>query len=111
MMFKPNSPFYEVVNDKIGDLLAGGFIDYWIEENLNPKGKLKVDINHYGPQVLTMDHLEICFKACLVPMALSAVTFFLEIFIYFSQKYFVKNVNFCRKKLFTIKVNFQSSLE
>lgn len=78
MAFKDHSPFYKVVNDKIRQMLAGGLINYWIEANANFKGTLKTE-NDIGPQVLTMDHLEIGFKVCAIPLVLSTFAFIGEI--------------------------------
>lgn len=79
--FPPFSPFYETFNKMIGDLITSGLMDYWHEVFMNPKG-LKITEDEIGPQVLTMDHLEICFVICFIPIVLSLLAFFYEIIIF-----------------------------
>lgn len=74
--FKPFSPFFEIFNEKIGQLLANGWLQNSIpEEILSLKGKKMEDI---GPQVLTMDHLEVGFIVCLIPQGVAFIVFLLE---------------------------------
>lgn len=76
--FKPFSPFFETCNDVIGQSLASGFFIDWIKEIILTK---RVEIGDVGPQVLTIDHLGLCFIACLIPLAVSFVTFVVELII------------------------------
>lgn len=67
------SPFFQEFNDRIGRLLAGGFYG---------DGKITVtNMQHavIGPQVLTFEHLQLGFVACLIPMVLSIVVFIMEL--------------------------------
>lgn len=75
----PNfSPIYETFNERIGNFIANGLISYWHEMLIDPKG-IKITEDKIGPQVLTLDHLEICFQACLIPAVLSLIAFLYEI--------------------------------
>lgn len=74
--FKPFSPFFETFNEKIGQLFANGFVGT-LHENLTPDKRKNFD--DIGPQVLTMDHLGVAFVACLLPLGLSILVFFIEI--------------------------------
>lgn len=76
--FKKFSPFYEVFNDKIGQLLANGIIKDLFKCVTQPEPHKSDDI---GPQVLTMEHLGLGFVACLIPLVLAAVVFVIEIIL------------------------------
>lgn len=74
LMLPLYSPLVEIFNEKIHQMHSGGLI-YYLEKNYtNPKG-LKNQPEEIGPQVLTMEHLEIGFLVCLCPMALSVLVF------------------------------------
>lgn len=77
---EPFNPFYESINTFLGDLAAGGFLNYWEQLLLNPRG-FEIKIDKIGPQVLTMDHLLVGFKICLVPLIVSMLVFLVEIAI------------------------------
>lgn len=85
LAFKPFSPFYEILNEKIFRMVSAGLIDYWMNRSMNPRGSTAFDEN-VGPQVLTMEHLAIGFKVCLVPLAISLTVFFFEM----GRKYLIK---------------------
>ena len=76
IVFKAFSPFFEIYNEILSLLESNGILGSWRIHNKYPT-KPKVDA--IGPQVLTMDHLWIGFFACLIPLALSALVFALEI--------------------------------
>lgn len=81
LAFWPFSPFFETFNERILDLLSNGIIDHWFGEFENAQGfkrKVTVDI---GPQVLTMEHLEIGFIFCLVAATFSVIAFMCEHFV------------------------------
>lgn len=80
LIFKPFSPFFEVFNQRIGELVTSGLTDYWFKNELNPQEKKRI-VEDIGPQVLTMDHLEIGFIVCLVPLTLSFIIALIEISI------------------------------
>lgn len=75
--FKPFSPLFETFNDKIGRLIASGATNQMFEEYSLPAISKRNDA--IGPQVLTMEHLEIGFIACLIPLGCAVVIFFTEI--------------------------------
>lgn len=85
LIFKPFSPFYEPVNILIWQLTACGLIDYWINNDFNPKRRTSI-LEDIGPQILTFEHLAIGFQVCLMPMFLSLVSITIEI----GSKYFLK---------------------
>lgn len=78
LIFKPLSPFYEMMNVKTMELVESGLIGLWIQKKTNGKLIRRV-IEEIGPQVLTMDHLEIGFLVCSVPLMLSVMVFILEL--------------------------------
>lgn len=73
--FKQFSPFFEVFNEKIGQLIATGIMNKWDNKSYPKK------IDDIGPQVLTVDHLRLGFMACLIPLGLATIFFFMEIFV------------------------------
>lgn len=72
------SPFYESFNEKIQRLFDSGLTDLWIENTINPRGVV-IKVDEIGPQVLTLDHLEIAFKIILISVGISVIGFFAEI--------------------------------
>lgn len=88
--FIPFSPFYEEFNEKIIQMHSAGLTKYWYQDKFRRLGvrfgvKMKpVDI---GSQVLTMEHLEVPFIACLIPMVTSILAFIIEVSILMFKKY------------------------
>lgn len=81
LAFWPFSPFFETFNERILDFLSNGIIEHWFGEYENAqdfKRKVIIDI---GPQVLTMEHLEIGFIFCLVAAMFSFIAFICEHFV------------------------------
>lgn len=74
---KPN-PFYEVVNKKLNQMSSSGLLEYWHDNEWNSKG-FKYKADEIGPQVLTMDHLGICFVLWLITLSVSFVAFLGEL--------------------------------
>lgn len=77
--FKKFSPFFEVFNEKIGQLIAAGVLKEFNERFL-PSIKTKTD--EIGPQVLTMEHLGLGFIACLIPLGLAIAVFCMEFVVH-----------------------------
>lgn len=78
--FQEFSPFFEIVNGEVLRLLAGGILQHSWRHKINPKGERRV-VEVIGPQVLSMDHLEIGFIICLIPLAIGIVVFGVEFLI------------------------------
>lgn len=76
--FRPFDPYYEIFNEKIDELISSGIIPhyFWISGFLRSRGKVS---EAAGPQVLTMEHLEIGFIICLTPLIVSIAVFLAEI--------------------------------
>lgn len=72
------NPFVDYINQIMDELAAGGFLSYWRKLEMNPKG-FKTKIDDIGPQVLTMEHLEIGFVICLYLYAICEIIFVFEI--------------------------------
>lgn len=75
------SPFYEILNREALRMIAGGILQLSWRYTANPTGMKKVEEEEIGPQVLTMDHLEIGFVICSIPLAIGASVFFVEFLI------------------------------
>lgn len=76
LLFQNYCPFYEAFNEVIGRMLSSGLIRYWYENQYKKIDNFLVEI---GPQILTLDHLGVGFIACLIPLMLSILVFFIEI--------------------------------
>lgn len=108
--FPPGSPFLEVFNDLILKLQSAGIIDHWIKNFY--VSKLNI-VDEIGPQVLTMDQLEIGFLVCIVPMSFALAAFLFEIrgrilaqlrqFLTFIKKKFIA----IKKKLIKVRKRMQ----
>lgn len=89
IFFSGFNPFYDSFMNLTGGLADGGFFNYWDDMTINPKG-FKMKIEEIGPQVLTMEHLMICFKICLGSSIICTIVFVaevgIEIFIKVSAK-------------------------
>ena len=72
-------PFFETFENLIINAVSGGlltkFYPGWFLTTKN------IEIEKTGPQVLTYEHLEIGFIACIIPLALSILVFCIEIAI------------------------------
>lgn len=74
------SPFYEILNEIVFNLMSGGILDYHQKNFNNPKGKkAELSIDEIGPQVLTMDHLEIGFLIHVALLLAAFIVFLSEI--------------------------------
>lgn len=78
IVFKGFSPFLETFNDRLHRMMSNGLIDYWQRNENNPEGFMK-KVDKIGPQVLTMEHLEIAFWVCMIPLAFACIAFICEI--------------------------------
>lgn len=88
MEFKLFSPFLEAFNEKIDWMISSGLPQFWHNNFVNPRNLKRIP-EEIGPQVLTMDHLEIAFKVCLSPLILSVFVFVVEVCVA-SLKNFVR---------------------
>lgn len=73
LMMNP-SPFNDLIDNMIRNLLSGGIIGHWSRNFLYSTKSFE----EAGPQVLSMDHLEIGFIICFFPLGLSLIVFFAE---------------------------------
>lgn len=74
--FKRFSPLFETFNEMIGRFLAHGLLSKSHELTRQPK-----ESDNLGAQVLTMDHLELGFVACLIPLGIAIIVFFIEFMV------------------------------
>lgn len=85
LLFAPFNPFYETLNEKIQWLIEGGLTNLWIENALNQRG-INKKLPEIGPEVLTMEHLDIGFKIMMVVWSISIMGFLAEIVFYRIKK-------------------------
>jgi len=78
--FKNFSPLYVEFNEKIDQMISSGIIDNIFRKIYDKKPPTR-KVEEIGPQVLTLNHLEICFYAFLTPLLASVTVFFVEIMI------------------------------
>lgn len=74
--FRRFSPYLQIMDEKMIELIEAGFIQHWMEWKLR-SGKTTAE--EIGPQVLTMEHLKPSFVICLIPIIISGVAFLVEI--------------------------------
>ena len=72
------SPYHETFNGKIVQLFESGSINKWILESLKTK-TYKMQEEEIGPEILTMDHLEVCWIIILIAHAICVLTFGFEL--------------------------------
>lgn len=72
--------FLETFNEKLGVLMSNGIIERLFSSHFG-KDRFQKNMESVGPQVLTIDDLEVGFKICLIPLILSFVAFFFELLI------------------------------
>lgn len=67
---------FETFNVMIDRLISSGYF-----QNMPMFSRINEEksIDYKEPQVLTMDHLELCFVACLIPLAVSILVYFAEL--------------------------------
>lgn len=80
LVFPSFSPFFDEFNDQIGRLVSGGFFNFWQPFKIK-KGKAE-DI---GPQVLTMDHMEVALIASMLPFTFAIIAFIAEISVHWTK--------------------------
>lgn len=74
------SPFYEVFGEQIVRLLEAGICPYRLTGSLlNMKVKTKRYDEEIPALVLSMEDLGVGFEVCLIPLALSIVSFIFEV--------------------------------
>lgn len=78
---KPYSPFNHLLNDIVLRLAAAGIFENDYKNFYYSNGHKRTLQEDIGPQVLTMEHVEIGFLVCLIPCFLSIVAFVLECLI------------------------------
>lgn len=80
------SPFYESFNMKIHHMIDAGLTEYWIQNVINRRG-LKRKVEQVGPEILTMEHLDVAFKIILGALLISIIVFLIEIIFSRCRKY------------------------
>lgn len=75
-VFRSFFPFLEEFNEVIGNTVSFGF--NWLQQESFEK-HAQESVEH---QVLTMDHLEVAFIACLIPLVMSIIAFIAEVSIH-----------------------------
>jgi hypothetical protein len=73
--FSKGHYFIQSYNEVIGRLRDAGITEYWIHRDYRKNEK----IDDFGPQVLDMFHLEVCFYVCMFPLVFAFLAFFGEI--------------------------------
>lgn len=89
LLFPPFAPFYETFNEKILWMIEGGLINLWIQNALKQRG-INKKLPEIGPEVLTMEHLDIAFKIIMIVWAICILGFLAEIMFYRIKKMFKK---------------------
>lgn len=77
-VFPSFSPFFDTFNVKILQMYDTGFCQLWNKGIVQSKDVIK-RVEEIGPEVLTLEHLDIAFKIILVAIAISLISFLAEI--------------------------------
>jgi hypothetical protein len=84
-VLKKHSRKNRVFNIKIDQLIESGIMQHFLEAQFADSAKVAAKQNEEekqeNPEQLTMEHLELCFYAVLIGLALSCVVFVFEILI------------------------------
>lgn len=76
------SPFYEVLNEIVFNLMSGGILKYHRDTNEDPKNRRNMIISDkIEPQVLTMDHLGVGFLICVVSLSAAFIVLLIELLV------------------------------
>lgn len=76
-LFNTFNPFFETINKQTSYLLEAGVVSRCRELYV----ELNRKVEDIGPQVLTMEHLEIGFLACAILLTLSCIAFIGELLV------------------------------
>jgi hypothetical protein len=78
MSLKKSSPMNKVINRKIDQLLQAGIIQKFEKERFGSLDRVEKSDHEEVNQMLTLEHLGICFVAIMMLLALSCVVFVIE---------------------------------
>lgn len=67
-------------------MVSSGLVQKFFLDHINPKGRNEKE-DQIGPQVLTMDDLEVAFLICGMPLALSLAVFIGELSIFWLKRF------------------------
>lgn len=73
--FIRDNPLIPEYNEIIRRLRDAGITEYWNKFFIR-----KEKIEAFGPEVLTFSQLELCFYICMIPLAMSIIAFFCELY-------------------------------
>ena len=93
----PFSRFIEILDELTMRGFDGGLVEKWFGNLNSPNSNHKND--EPGAQILTMEHLEMGFFFCGVPLALSIVAFLCEVSVKLLPRFYYWSVNFIVNKL------------
>lgn len=82
--FSAYSSLLEDFNEILDLMLSSGLVQKALKDNDDPRG-LKEKLEGIGPQVLTIEDLSVAFQICCIPLAMSLVTFAVEISIFMAK--------------------------
>lgn len=82
------SPLYENFNIELEQMHSNGLAPKFLNDFIYPKGRIQ-KTDEIGPQILTMDDLNVAFLFCCVPLILSAIAFVGELFVFWSLRLWV----------------------
>jgi hypothetical protein len=77
-VLKKSSPMNKVINRKIDQLLQAGIIQKFEKERFGAMDRVGKSDHEEIAEVLTMQHLGLCFAAIMIMLALCCVVFVIE---------------------------------
>lgn len=86
-IFPKEAPFrfHESFTRSVGEMADAGLLNYWRATHQNPKG-IKQKIEDIGPQVLTMEHLEIGFQIYVISLIICVSAFVAEVAVFWINR-------------------------
>jgi hypothetical protein len=78
LYLEKSSPLNKIINRKIDQLLQAGIIQKFEDERFEATKRVSKSDNEEIAQMLTLEHLGLCFIAIMILLALSCVVFVIE---------------------------------
>jgi hypothetical protein len=86
LFLKKHSPLNRAINYKIDQMIQSGIMQRLVDANFEDSAKIinkqnEEENQKEKPEQLTMEHLELCFCAVLIGLAVSFIVFALELLV------------------------------
>jgi hypothetical protein len=86
LAFNRSNPYNRIFNKKIDQLISGGLVLKFEQIRTSYHRRQPKQEDSQEPQILTVQHLEICFIAIMICLGLSCLVFMIEFVVGLSNK-------------------------